>query len=86
MLYISHRLEEVFEIADRITVLRDGELVGTVRREDVNQNDLIRMMVGRSVEEIYPPRSVSRGAEILTVEGLSRSGEFRDVSFSVHAG
>ncbi|MGA2378841.1 MAG: sugar ABC transporter ATP-binding protein [Spirochaetia bacterium] len=85
VLYISHRLEEVFEIADRITVLRDGELVGTVRREEVDQDDLIRMMVGRSVEEIYPPRTVSRGAEILTVEGLSRSGEFRDVSFSVHA-
>ena len=56
VLYISHRLEEVFEIADRITVLRDGELVGTVRRDEVDQNDLIRMMVGRSVEEIYPPR------------------------------
>jgi ribose transport system ATP-binding protein len=86
VLYISHRLEEVFEIADRITVLRDGELVGTVQRDEVDQNDLIRMMVGRSVEEIYPPRSVSRGAEILAVEGLSRSGEFRDVSFSLHRG
>jgi ABC-type sugar transport system ATPase subunit len=86
VLYISHRLEEVFEIADRITVLRDGELVGTVRRDEVNQNDLIRMMVGRSVEEIYPPRSVSRGAEVLAVEGLCRSGEFRDVSFSLHRG
>jgi ABC-type sugar transport system ATPase subunit len=86
VLYISHRLEEVFEIADRITVLRDGELVGTVRRDEVDQNDLIRMMVGRSVEEIYPPRSVSRGAEVLAVEGLCRSGEFRDVSFSLHRG
>jgi ribose transport system ATP-binding protein len=86
VLYISHRLEEVFEIADRITVLRDGELVGTVRRDEVEQNDLIRMMVGRSVEEIYPPRSVSRGGEILAVEGLGRGGEFRDVSFSRHRG
>jgi ribose transport system ATP-binding protein len=86
VLYISHRLEEVFEIADRITVLRDGELVGTVRRDEVEQNDLIRMMVGRSMEEIYPPRSVRRGAEILAVEGLSRSGEFHNVSFSLHRG
>ncbi len=86
VLYISHRLDEVFEIADRITVLRDGELVGTVRKDEVDQNDLIRMMVGRSVEEIYPSRLMNRGAEVLAVEGLSRSGEFRDVSFSLHRG
>ena len=56
ILYISHRLEEVFEIADSITVLRDGEVVDTVRRDSIDQNDLIRMMVGRSFEEIYPRR------------------------------
>jgi len=86
VLYISHRLEEVFEIADRITVLRDGQLVGTVRTAEVSQNDLIRMMVGRSVEEIYPPRAACRGGEVLRVEGLGRAGEFRDISFSVHRG
>jgi len=86
VVYISHRLEEVFEIADRITVLRDGELVDTVHRSSVSQSDLIRMMVGRSMEEIYPRRSTKPGARILTVERLSRDGEFRDVSFSLHSG
>jgi ribose transport system ATP-binding protein len=86
ILYISHRLEEVFEIADRITVLRDGEVVGTVLRDSVDQNDLIRMMVGRSFEEIYPRRRTERGEELLRVAGLCREGEFRDVDFTLHRG
>jgi len=86
VIYISHRLEEVFEIADRITVLRDGEVVGTVRRDEVDQNALIRMMVGRSVEEIYPARAARSAEEILSVRGLGRAGEFHDVSFSLHRG
>jgi ribose transport system ATP-binding protein len=87
VLYISHRLEEVFEIADRITVLRDGELVDTVPRDAVDQGDLIRMMVGRSFEEIYPRRGAKRGEEeVLSVQGLGREGEFRDVSFSLRRG
>ncbi len=86
VLYISHRLEEVFEIADRITVLRDGERVDTVRREAVDQNDLIRMMVGRSVEEIYPRRAVRVGDEVLSVQKLCRDGEFHDVTFSLRRG
>jgi ABC-type sugar transport system ATPase subunit len=86
VLYISHRLEEVFEIADRITVLRDGELVGTVPRKDVDQNLLIRMMVGRSVEEIYPARDRRQGNEILSAEGLCGGSQFHDVSFSLAKG
>ena len=86
VLYISHRLEEVFEIADRITVLRDGELVDTVPTRSVDQNELIRMMVGRSMEEIYPRRSTPPGAEILRVEDLCREGEYRNVTFSLRRG
>ena len=86
ILYISHRLEEVFEIADRITVLRDGEVVDTVRRDSIDQNDLIRMMVGRSFEEIYPRRRMSIGDEVLSVHGLTREGEFSDIEFSLHRG
>jgi ABC-type sugar transport system ATPase subunit len=86
ILYISHRLEEVFEIADSITVLRDGEVVDTVRRDSIDQNDLIRMMVGRSFEEIYPRRRMSIGPEVLSVRGLTREGEFTDVDFSLHRG
>ena len=86
ILYISHRLEEVFEIADRITVLRDGEVVDTVRRDSIDQNDLIRMMVGRSFEEIYPKRKTRIADEVLSVRGLTREGEFSDIEFSLHRG
>ncbi len=58
ILYISHRLDEVFEIADRITVLKDGQLVGTVQPQTADQNQLIRMMVGRSLGEIFPAGSL----------------------------
>jgi len=86
ILYISHRLEEVFEIADRITVLKDGQLVGTVRPQDTDQSQLIKMMVGRTLDEIYPPQSQHRGEDILSVQHLSRAGVFSDVSFSLAGG
>ncbi len=86
VLYISHRLEEVFEVADRITVLKDGELVGTVRSEESDQAQLIRMMVGRTLEEIYPQRRSQAGEEVLRVHQLSRDGVFEDVSFSLKRG
>jgi ABC-type sugar transport system ATPase subunit len=86
VLYISHRLDEVFEIADRITVLKDGELVGTVRPQEADQNRLIKMMVGRTLEEIYPAGSSQHGEAILSVHGLSRAGAFADVSFSLARG
>jgi ribose transport system ATP-binding protein len=86
ILYISHRLDEVFEVADRITVLKDGELVGTVRPHETDQRQLIKMMVGRTLEEIYPPRIAEQGSEILRVEGLSREGSFEDVSFTLRRG
>ncbi len=86
VLYISHRLDEVFEIADRITVLKDGQLVGTVRPQEFDQNQLIKMMVGRSLGEIFPTRYPA-GAEIaLDVKNLSREGRFSDISFSLRRG
>ncbi len=86
ILYISHRLDEVFEVADRITVLRDGELVGTVYSQDTDEGELIKMMVGRTLGEIYPVRRTHPGEEILRVESLSREGSFSDVSFSLARG
>ena len=86
ILYISHRLDEVFDVADRITVLKDGELVGTVRSEETSQQELIRMMVGRTLEEIYPPRHTQPGEELLRVHQLSREGSFEQVSFSLARG
>jgi ribose transport system ATP-binding protein len=86
ILYISHRLDEVFQIADRITVLKDGELIGTVQPHETDQNQLIKMMVGRTLGEIYPARREQHGDEVLTVRGLTRPGSFSDISFSLHSG
>jgi ribose transport system ATP-binding protein len=86
VLYISHRLDEVFEVADRITVLKDGQLVGTVRPQETDQAELIRMMVGRKLSEIYPHRNPPRADVLLEVSGLCRSGGFEDISVSLRHG
>ena len=87
IVYISHRLEEVFEIADRMTVLKDGRLVGTVRNGDVTMEQLIRMMVGRPLAAMFPERGQrTLGPEVLRVEGLDVGRLVRDVSLSVRAG
>jgi ribose transport system ATP-binding protein len=85
IVYISHRLEEVFELADRVSVLRDGALVGTRRIADTNENDLIALMINRSIEQIYHKDKVAFGATLLETKGLSGDG-FRDISLSVRAG
>jgi rhamnose transport system ATP-binding protein len=86
ILFISHRLEELFEIADRVTVLRDGAYVDTRPLSGVTQEDLIRMMVGRQVNDLFPKKEVQQGAVALRVKNLSRKGSFEDVSFELHAG
>jgi len=86
VIYISHHLPELREIADRVTVLRDGKKVGTYDMADVTSEDLVDMMVGRSVSDLYAKRSGGLGDERLRVDDLSRHGFFHDVSFSVRAG
>jgi ABC-type sugar transport system ATPase subunit len=86
ILYISHRLDEVFEIADRITILKDGETVGTVLPVETTENQLIKMMVGRPLEAIYPQRKSQPSDIFLEVKNLSRTGIFSDVSFSLRRG
>jgi ABC-type sugar transport system ATPase subunit len=86
ILYISHRLDEVFQIADRITVLKDGELIGTVQPQETDENQLIKMMVGRTLGEFYPKRANQPGDELLSVHGLTRQGSFSDVSFCLRSG
>jgi len=86
ILYISHRLDEVFEIADRITVLKDGQLVGTVRPQESDQNQLIRMMVGRNLGEIFPVRKPPSGEVALEVKELTLKNSFSDISFSLRRG
>jgi ABC-type sugar transport system ATPase subunit len=86
ILYISHRLDEVFEVADRITVLRDGELMGTVRPNETDEGQLIKMMVGRTLGEFYPIRHAIPGEEILAVHGLSGKNSFHDISLTLARG
>ncbi|MDF1862476.1 MAG: sugar ABC transporter ATP-binding protein [Verrucomicrobiales bacterium] len=86
IIYISHRLDEIDEIADRLVVLRDGKRIGTREVTETSRDELIEMMVGRSLEEEFPSRDVNVGEERLRVENLSRGRFVRDVSFSVRAG
>ncbi len=86
IIYISHRLEEVFEIGDRITVMRDGEYVATRGVGEITRDDIIRMMVDRELSEEFPRHGATRGEERLRVESLKRDGAFSDVSFSLHRG
>lgn len=86
MVYISHRMEEIFELCDRITVLRDGSYIGVKNIPETNMNEIVKMMIGREIGERYPSRDVKIGKEVLKVKGLTRKGTFYDVSFSVRAG
>lgn len=85
IIYISHRLEELFEIADRVTVMRDGTYVGTERIEDLDRKKLIAMMAGRELTESYPVRKVDIGEEVLRVDHLYGNGD-SDISFTLHKG
>lgn len=87
VIYISHRLEEIFALADRVTVLRDGQSVGTHRVDDINEAGLIRLMVGREVAQIYPAAESAPGDVVLSVRdlGCAASG-VKNVSFDVRAG
>jgi ABC-type sugar transport system ATPase subunit len=86
IIYISHHLSEIFEVADRVTVMRDGRKVATEQVRDVDSAQLVDMMVGRSVSDLYAERTTAPGAEKLRVEWLTRLGFFHDVSLTVRAG
>ncbi len=87
IIYISHRLEELPQVADRVTALRDGALVGTRRLDEVTRGDLIRMMVGRELSAVFPKASVPIGDVVLEVRGLGcRASGVRDVILAVRAG
>jgi len=86
IVYISHRMEEIFRLCDRITILRDGQYVGTEYIKDITMDDVVQMMIGREIGERYPQRDVTIGEEVFRVEGLSHEKMFKDVSFSVRAG
>ena len=86
IIYISHRLEEIFAIADRVTVLRDGTLVGTHPVEEMDRARLIRLMVGRELSETFPRRDAEPGEVLLRVSGLSRGTALHGIDLEVLAG
>jgi rhamnose transport system ATP-binding protein len=86
VVFISHRLDEIFDLADRVTVLRDGKYVGTRTIKDLTQDELIRMMVGRTLDALFPKQDVAQGELLLKVEGLTKAGVFEDISFELHRG
>ena len=88
VLYISHRMEEVYELSDRVTVLRDGSLMAVLDKAQIEPAEIIRLMIGRKLDErdtIHRMRKPS-GPVTLEVKGLSSQGKFSDISFSLHAG
>ena len=86
ILYISHRLKEIFDVADRVTVLRDGRYVGTEAVSSITQDAVVRMMVGRDVQHFYPSAASSGGEVALEVRNLTRRGAFEDITFTVRKG
>ena len=86
ILYISHKLDEIFRITDRVTVMRDGKIVSTMPTEELDEDRLVRMMVGRQLENLYPKPEVEIEEVILRVEGISRGNFLQDCSFDVRGG
>ena len=86
VLYVSHRLDEVMRIADRVTVIKDGKIVGTKTPAETSEEEIVRLMAGRGLDQVFPPRRTEPARELLRVDGLSRDGHFADVSFEIRSG
>jgi len=86
ILFISHKFEEIFAIADRYTVFRDGAYIAAGQLADVTRDDLVSLMVGRPITELFPKASVAIGDPVLEVTGLCNATEFDDISFTLHRG
>ncbi len=86
IIYISHKFNEIFEIADTYTVLRDGKYIGDGVVKETNINDIITMMVGRNIDTLFPKENIKIGNEVLRVENLSKDGVFDDITFTLHKG
>jgi inositol transport system ATP-binding protein len=86
IVYITHKMNELFDIADEVSVFRDGKYIGTERSADVTRDDIIQMMVGREITQMFPKETVPIGEVRLSVRNLTLNGVFRDVSFDVRSG
>jgi ABC-type sugar transport system ATPase subunit len=86
IIYISHRLREIFALADEVTILKDGRYISTQRVADVTMDDLVKLMIGRALKDVFPKRTVEQGDVLLEVGNLSQAKLLRDISFQLHAG
>ena len=86
ILFISHRFDEVFDLCDRITVMRDGRYIGTHETSSTSVDDVVREMVGRNIDSLFPKQDAEIGDIVLDVRGLGRLGVFRDIDLAVRAG
>lgn len=86
IIFISHRFEDMYALASRVTVFRDAKYIGTYQVDEITNADLIKAMVGREISDLFPKPDVELGSEILRVENLCRTGYFHDVSFSLRKG
>jgi inositol transport system ATP-binding protein len=86
IVYISHKMDEIFEISDELSVFRDGRYIGTHSSQDVTRNEIIQMMVGREISQLFPKEEVPIGDVVLSVENLALRGVFSDVSFELRRG
>lgn len=86
IVYITHKMSELFEIADEFSVFRDGQYIATHSSDEVTRDDIIRLMVGREISQMFPKEEVELGEPVITVNGLSKAGFFNDISFEVKAG
>ena len=86
IIYVNHRLDEVFEVCDRVTVLRDGKYIGTKEISEVKEDDLITMMVGREIGDLYYKEDIKKGEKILEVNNLNSGKSVKNASFELHRG
>lgn len=91
IIYISHKMDEIYEITDRITVLRDGKYIATKNTNELDKNALIALMVGREIDDLraafrFLENNSIKGESILSVQNLSKKGKYKDINFEVHAG
>jgi inositol transport system ATP-binding protein len=86
IIYITHKMNELFEIADECSVFRDGKYIATCQSKDVTRDDIIRMMVGREITQMFPKTTVPIGEVVLSVKNLTLKHVFKDISFDLHAG
>jgi inositol transport system ATP-binding protein len=86
IIYISHKMDEIFKISDTITVLRDGKLIATQKAEELNSQALIKLMVGREISDLFPASNIETGQTLLSVKNLGRKNVFSDINFEIRAG